>query len=149
MAKLVHQTKIPNNLSWSSIALLSIKAVQHLSIYTGPTVALDTSLIYCIQFKIITIVCNAVHSMALKYICDLIELKQSKYPLRSVNDTDLQEQRSHLKTCTDKAFSVNAPKLRDSLPLEVGSSWTIQLSKSALKYSTLNVHLILLDYFEF
>ena len=149
MAKLVHQTKIPNNLSWSSIALLSIEGVQHLSIYTGPTVALDISLIYCIQFKIITIVCNAVHSMAPKYICDLIELKQCKYPLRSVNDTNLQEQRSHLKTCTDKAFFSECTKTKGFSSV---GSWIIvnnSAFQKCLKYSTLNVHLILRDYFEF
>ena len=53
---------------------------------------------YRIQFKIMTIVYKAVHNAAPEYICDLIEPKQSKYSLRSINGINLRERRSHLKT---------------------------------------------------
>ena len=48
---------------------------------------------YRIQFKIMTIVYKAVHTAAPEYICDMIESKQSKYSLRSVNGINLREQR--------------------------------------------------------
>ena len=79
---------------------------------------------YRIQFKIMTVVYKAVHTTAPEYICDMIESKQSKYSLRSVNGINLREQRSHLKTCGDRAFSVCAPKLWNSLPSEVRTSET-------------------------
>ena len=63
---------------------------------------------YRIQFKIMAIVYKAVHNADPEYICDLIEPKQSKYSLRSINGINLRERRSHLKTCGDRAFSVCA-----------------------------------------
>ena len=56
--------------------------------------------------QIMTIVYKAVHNAAPEYICDLIESKQSKYSLRSLNGINLRERRPHLKTCGDRAFSV-------------------------------------------
>ena len=88
---------------------------------------------YRIQFKIMTIVYKAVHNVAPEYICDLIESKQSKYSLRLINGINLRERRSHLKTCGDRAFSVCAPKLWNSLPSEVRTSETVYLFKKRLK----------------
>ena len=88
---------------------------------------------YRIQFNIMTIVYKAVHNAAPEYICDLIESKQSKYSLRSVNGINLRERRSHLKICGVRAFSVCAPKLWNSLPSEVRTSETIYLFKKRLK----------------
>ena len=63
----------------------------------------------------------------------MIESKQSKYSLRSVNGINLREQRSHLKTSGERAFSVCAPKLWNSLPSEVRTSETVFLFKKRLK----------------
>ena len=88
---------------------------------------------YRIQFKLMTIVYKAVRNEAPEYIRDLIELKQSNYSLRSVNGTNLSIRRSHLKSCGDRAFSVCAPKLWNSLPSEVRTSETVHLFKKRLK----------------
>ena len=80
-----------------------------------------------------TIVYKAVHNAAPEYICVLIESKQSKYSLRSVNGINLRERRSHLKTLGDRAFSVCAPKLWNSLPSEIRTSETVYLFKKRLK----------------
>ena len=88
---------------------------------------------YRIQLKIMTVVYKTVHNAAPEYICDLIESKQSKYSLSSVNGINLRERRSHLKTCGDRAFSMCAPKLWKSLPSEVRTSETVDLFKKRLK----------------
>eukprot|EP00112_Aurelia_sp_Birch-Aquarium-sp1_P010318 Seg2209.5 transcript_id=Seg2209.5/GoldUCD/mRNA.D3Y31 product="putative RNA-directed DNA polymerase from transposon X-element" pseudo=true protein_id=Seg2209.5/GoldUCD/D3Y31 len=88
---------------------------------------------YRIQFKLMTFVYKAVRNEAPEYIRDLIELKQSNYSLRSVNGTNLSIRRSHLKSCGDRAFSVCAPKLWNSLPSEVRTSETVHLFKKRHK----------------
>ena len=59
---------------------------------------------YRIQFKIMTFLYKAVHNVAPEHICDLIELKQSKYSLRSFNGVNLSEQRSHPNICGRQRF---------------------------------------------
>ena len=81
---------------------------------------------YRIQFKIMAIVFKAVHKTAPEYICTLIDLT-------IVNGINLKIRRSHPKTCGDRAFSVCAPKLWNSLPLEVRTSETFYLFKKRLK----------------
>ena len=78
-----------------------------------------------------TIIYKAVHYAAPEYVCDFNELKQ--YSLRSVNGMNLSEQRSHLKSCEDRAFSVCASKLSNSLPSEGRASETVDFFKKHLK----------------
>ena len=80
-----------------------------------------------------TIVYKAVYNAAPEYICDLIESKQSKYSLRSVNGIDLHERRSHMKNCGDRALSVWLPNFWNSLPSELRTSETVYLFKKRLR----------------
>ena len=86
-----------------------------------------------IKFKLLLLTYKALHNMSPAYICDLISIYQPVRSLRSADACLLDVPNSRLTTCGDRAFSVAAPKLWNSLPLNLRNCASINLFKSSLK----------------
>ena len=88
-----------------------------------------------IVFKIVLITFKAIYGHAPKYINDLILVKQkSNYSLRSNNGLSLISPRvKTLATLGDRSFTAAAPKLWNSLPLDIRCIESIVTFKKALK----------------
>ena len=78
---------------------------------------------YRIQFKILTLVYNALNSRGPSYISDMLSVSASGYQTRSVRREDLSVPRISSKL-GERAFSVSGPKLWNSLPESIRKSKT-------------------------
>ena len=86
-----------------------------------------------ILFKILLLTYKALNGLAPAYISDLLSRYIPARQLRSSTQFLLKVPTSNLKTYGDRAFSVCAPKLWNSLPLNVRLSSGIASFKSNLK----------------
>lgn len=89
---------------------------------------------YRINFKIILLTFKAIHGLAPKYISDLVVIKSSTHNLRSADSLLLSV--PHIKTkktLGDRAFTIAAPKLWNSLPVELRQINSIFAFKRQLK----------------
>ena len=91
-----------------------------------------------ISFKILLTVYKSLSGQAPSYITELLKLKvqSHRHSLRSSRDT-LLLQIPHSKTkitLGDRAFAIAAPKLWNSLPVEIRSSQSLNVFKSRLKF---------------
>ena len=87
-----------------------------------------------INYKIILLTFKSLNNLAPKYIEDLIEVYQPGRVLRSASKTLLlKEKRAKMKSFGDRAFSVVAPKLWNSLPDAMRSLDNLNSFKTALK----------------
>ena len=67
------------------------------------------------------------------YLCDLLSLYVPSRHLRSENKVNFVVPKTKLKTFGDKAFSVCAPRLWNSLPLYLKTAASLNDFKSLLK----------------
>ena len=76
---------------------------------------------YRIEFKIVLLTFKCLYGLAPQYLADLIAVApQSRYNLRSRNATLLVSAKARcLPTLGDRAFQSAAPKLWNSLPVEI------------------------------
>lgn len=88
---------------------------------------------YRIVFKILLYTFKILNNLAPSYLIDLLNLYIPTRALRSSNQGLLMQPMSRLKTKGDRAFAFAAPKLWNSLPVDVRASETIQSFKSRLK----------------
>ena len=89
---------------------------------------------YRINFKIMLLTFKAIHGLAPKYIRDLVAIKSSAYNLRSADSLFLSVPLIKTKkTLGDRAFAIAAPKLWNSLPIELRQIESISLFKRQLK----------------
>lgn len=89
---------------------------------------------YRINFKIILLTFKAIHGLAPKYISDLVVIKSSTYNLRSADSLFLSVPHINTKkTLGDRAFTIAAPKLWNSLPVELRQINSIFAFKRQLK----------------
>ena len=89
---------------------------------------------YRIQFKLLLLVYKSLHNLAPVYISDLItKCVPNISSLRSSDQCLLRVPRSSLKTCGDRSFVFAAPKLWNSLPLQVKTAHTVNVFKNSLK----------------
>ena len=88
-----------------------------------------------INFKIALLVYKAINGMAPSYLTDLILLKHNnKYSLRSSNELLLTYPlRKSYITLGDRSFSMAAPKIWNSLPINVKSATSVETFKRLLK----------------
>ena len=84
----------------------------------------------CIIFKILLLVYKSLNNLAPAYINSLVK---NYKPRRSVDQGRLTVPRSNQRTYGNRAFSVAAPKLWNSLALDIGNSASITLFKCKLK----------------
>ena len=88
---------------------------------------------YRIKYKICMLTFKCVHKIAPEYLCDLVETYVPKRGLRSANQGRLCEKVSIGKTYGDRAFSVCAPKLWNSLPENLRMAKSLETFKKNLK----------------
>ena len=74
---------------------------------------------YRIQYKILITAFKAIHSMAPKYICELVTVQQNTRALRSSKELRLSVPRTKNVTCGDASFRGGAPQLWNSLPVDI------------------------------
>lgn len=86
-----------------------------------------------IQFKIVLISFKCMNGLAPPYLSELLQLHTTARALRSSNQLLLAVPRSRLSTRGDRAFSVAAPKLWNSLPLHVRAAQSVEHFKTLLK----------------
>ena len=84
-----------------------------------------------VDFKIALLVYKALNGSAYSYISALLSPKSaSKYDLRSDDQDLLQVPATKLKTVGDRAFISAAPRIWNTLPLEIRQSENISIFKS-------------------
>lgn len=86
-----------------------------------------------IEFKIVLIVFKILNGLSPSYLSELLHVHTPIKALRSSNQMLLDVPGSRLKTRGDRAFSVAAPNLWNSLPIHVRTARTIATFKSLLK----------------
>ena len=86
-----------------------------------------------INYKILLITYKALNSLAPPYLADLLHHHAPSRFLRSNSANLLQVPRTERRTWGDRAFSVAAPTLWNSLPSHIKVSPTLSSFKSALK----------------
>ena len=84
---------------------------------------------YHIILKILLLVYKALNGRAPSYISDLLKYHTSERKLRSSSQHLLATPKARLKTYGERAFAVAAPKLWNSIPLELRSSSLIDIFK--------------------
>ena len=88
---------------------------------------------YRIVFKIFLLVYKALNGTAPSYISELLKHHTSERKLRSSSQHLLATLKARLKTYGERAFAVAAPRLWNSIPLELRSSSSIDIFKRHLK----------------
>ena len=86
-----------------------------------------------IVFKIILLVFKSLNNLSPRYLADRLSYQSHSWNLRSSSMQLLEQPRSFTKTYGDKAFSVCAPKLWNSLPLDLRKSPSLTRFKKGLK----------------
>ena len=86
-----------------------------------------------VEFKVLLLVFKALHGMAPKYVCDLLQEAQPSRCLRSSSQGFLYIPRTNLVSAGDRAFSVTGPKLWNRLPEAIRKSSSITVFKQNLK----------------
>lgn len=94
---------------------------------------------YRIDFKILLMVFKAFHNIAPSYITNLLKDHTPVRSLRSGDKLLLAVPRSSKKSRGDRAFMVIAPKLWNSLPLQIRQASTLEGFKSQLKTYLFNL----------
>ena len=90
--------------------------------------------LFRVDFKIALLVYKALNGSALSYISALLSPKlASKYDLRSHDQDLLQVPATKLKTVGDRAFTSAAPRIWNTLPLEIRQSENVSIFKKQLK----------------
>ena len=132
MLRTLCKGKQGRNIKWFAIYVLTGTKI---SVHITPVLAqlhwLPVK--YRIDFKFLLFVFKAQNSLAPDYLCDLVSAPSSSRALRSTSHMHLAVPSTSLKTKGDRAFSVIAPKLWNSLPFHIKSSPTIGSFKSSLK----------------
>ncbi len=91
-----------------------------------------------IEFKLLLFVFKSLNGLAPPYLADLLKQHMPIRSLRSSDQLLLTVPRSRLKFRGDRAFSVVAPRLWNSLPLYVRAAPTIFTFKTRLKIHLLS-----------
>ena len=93
-----------------------------------------------IDYKILVLAYKALHGQAPTYLTELLMWYQPSRSLRSDGQQLLFVPKTRLKTFGDKAFSIQAPKLWNSLPAYLRSAPTLTSFKSNLKTHFFKLH---------
>ena len=86
-----------------------------------------------IRYKVLLLTFRYLNGKAPKYLCDLLQTYQPIRSLRSESRNLLIEKSSKSKTYGDRAFSVAAPRLWNSMPMDLRDISSIETFKKKLK----------------
>ena len=89
-------------------------------------------IVICIVLKILLLVYKALNGTVPYYISELFKYHTSERKLRS-SSQHLVTLKAGMKTYRERAFAVAAPRLWNSIPLELRSSSSIDIFKRHLK----------------
>ena len=87
---------------------------------------------YRIDFKVLLTAFKALHGKAPVYLSELLAFRETRVP-RFSNQYFLEVPRTKCVTFGDRAFSVYAPKLWNSVPYEIRSCHEIEDFKTKVK----------------
>lgn len=89
---------------------------------------------YQTVFKILLLVYKSINSMSPGYLFDLLQFRKSSRSLRSISDELLSLRPGTItKTYGDRAFSVCAPRLWNTLPFDIRKSPSVSAFKKSVK----------------
>ena len=88
---------------------------------------------HCIVYKILPLVYKAINGAVPYGIRDLLNYRTSERTLRSSFQHLLATPKARLKTCGERTFAVAGPGPWNSIPLELRSSSSIDISKRHFK----------------
>ena len=86
-----------------------------------------------IEFKISLLTFKAINGLAPTYLYDLLKFKKTSKSLRSETNQELDIPRTRTTSYGDRAFSVCAPELWNSLPDEIRFETKLSVFKTKLK----------------
>ena len=87
----------------------------------------------CKILKILLLVNKSLNVKAPSYLSDLLTYRRSSYSLRSVNNGDLVEPSSKMRTYGDRSFAVCTLRFWNSLPLSIRRGSSVDIFKNVLK----------------
>ena len=88
---------------------------------------------YRTVFKLLLLVHESVNGLCPLHVSDLLKIKSSSRSLRSSHMDYLVQPVSKTKTYGDRAFSVYAPKLWNSIPFSIHKSSSVTIFKKNIK----------------
>ena len=88
---------------------------------------------YRVQFKLISLTFKASNGLAPTYLTDMIERYTPSRTLRSSSAFLLKQERFNLQSYGARSFTVSAPMLWNTLPLELRTCSSLDICKSKLK----------------
>ncbi len=91
---------------------------------------------YRIDFKVLLLVFKALNGLTPVYLSDLLSAHNPGRSLRSSNQRLLKVPRDKLKSRGDRAFTVAAPKLWNSLPVSIRTASRQGKARQVYLYST-------------
>ncbi|KAK5918591.1 hypothetical protein CgunFtcFv8_003341 [Champsocephalus gunnari] len=86
-----------------------------------------------ITYKLLLLTYKSLHALSPQYLTNLLHPYILSRTLRSSDSSLLSIPHSHLRTFGDRAFSVAAPTLWNSLPAEIRNAPSLNIFKSTLK----------------
>ena len=88
---------------------------------------------YRVVFKLLLLVFKALNGLGPRYLVELHHYQNLSRTLRSNSLELLLQQKSNTKTYGDRAFSICAPRLWNSIPLDIRKSNSVSTVKKQLK----------------
>ena len=88
---------------------------------------------YRVVFKLLLLVFKALNGRGPRYLVELLQYQNLSRTLRSNSLELLLQQKSNTKTYGDRAFSICAPRLWNSIPLDIRKSNSVSTFKKQLK----------------
>ena len=88
---------------------------------------------YRVVFKLLLLVFKALNGLGPRYLVELLQYQNLSRTLRSNSLELLLQQKSNTKTYGDRAFSICAPRLWNSIPLDIRKSNSVSTFKKQFK----------------
>ena len=88
---------------------------------------------YHAVFKSLLLVFKALNGLGPRYLVELLQYQNLSRTLRSNSLELLLQQKSNIKTYGNRAFSICAPRLWNSIPLDIRKSNSVSTFKKQLK----------------
>ena len=93
-----------------------------------------------VEFKVLCMTFKALKGLAPRYLRDLLHYYEPTRPLCSEGKNLLLVPKTRLKTFGDRAFSVQAPRLWNKLPIEIRTAPSLDVFKKMLKTHLFTQH---------
>ena len=88
---------------------------------------------YRVVFKLLLMIFKALNGLAPRYLVEFLQYQNLCRTLRSNSLELLLQQKFNTKTYGDRAFSICAPRLWNSIPLDIRKSNSVSTFKKTIK----------------